>query len=45
MTISAQELLIDRGRELYVEATESALTVILKLVTSGLTSFILIKYS
>ena len=45
LTISAQELLIDRGRELYVETTESALTVILKLVTSGLTRFILIVLS
>ena len=36
---------IDRGRELHVGTAESALRVILKLVTGGLTSFILIVLS
>ena len=36
---------IDRGRGLRVETAESTLTIILRLVISGLTSFILIVLS
>ena len=35
----------DRGRGLHAETAQSALTVILKLIVSGLTSVILIKYN
>ena len=36
---------IDRGRELYAETAQSALTVILKLIIGGLTNVILIALS
>ena len=45
LTMNGQELFIDRRRGLYVETTESAVTVILKLVIGGLTSVILIVLS
>ena len=45
LAISGARAFIDRGRGVHAETAQTALTVILKLVVSGLTGVILIVFS